>query len=204
MKYLIFMKLSLLKSQKLITQSLKKKTIGVKFVSTDQNVDYLLSCEISDIFSNVEKKLYLKYPDLQNKNIFFLSSGNIIDRGASVEQNNIKHESVILIVENVENEEVPENLEDIFIQKKERIILLLFFFEGRQINLNIACNPSDKFEYVEEKLYLEHPELKNINLVFVSNGMIIDKKRTLAENQIKDDSRIVIFELSELYKDYED
>ena len=46
-----------------------KNIIGVKFVSTDQRVNYLISCEISDIFSNVEKKLYLKY---QIKKFIFL------------------------------------------------------------------------------------------------------------------------------------
>ena len=200
-----------------------KNTIGVKFVSTDQRVNYLLSCEISDIFSNVEKKLYLKYPDLQNKKIFFLISGNIIDRDASVEQNKIKHESVILIVENEEMNEnienisieqkekiihenledkfieqkekiMPKKFEDIFIKQKERIILLHFFFHGSKIDINIACSRFDKFEVVEEKLYLENPELKNRTLFFMFNGKIIFKDRTLEENGIKDDSEILIIE----------
>jgi len=212
-----------------------KNIIGVKFVSTDQRVNYLLSCEISDIFSNVEKKLYLKYPYLQNKKIYFLGSGNIIDRDASVEQNNIKHESVILIVE---NEEVPDNLEDIiieqkkriihenledkfnqqkekimpskyedifnkikknfediFIEQKERIILLNFSLVSLQIDFNIACRPSDKFEDVEEKIYLMHPELKDRKLNFIFCGSFIDKNRTLEENHIRDGSKILILEI---------
>ena len=69
-----------------------------------------------------------------------------------------------------------------------------FLSENLQINLYIACNPLDKFKDVEEKLYLEYPELKNKNLFFLFRGMIINKNSTLEENQIKNDSSILIFE----------
>ena len=92
----------------------ERKIIGIKLNSTDQTVNYLLACSITDSFLVVEKKLYKKYPDLEFKKINFLISGGVIDRNATIKQNKIKHESVILIV---------ENLEDKFYKLKERIII---------------------------------------------------------------------------------
>ena len=168
----------------------ERKIIGIKLNSTDQTVNYLLACSITDSFLVVEKKLYKKYPDLEFKKIYFLHSGNVINRNATIKQNKIKHESVILIIENKEDE---------FYKLKEKIIILFFQFEGHTTSY-IACNPSDKFEYVEEKLYIENPELKNRNLIFLIKdkiNKIIDKDKTLEENEIKDESSILISEENE-------
>ena len=64
-----------------------------------------------------------------------------------------------------------------------------------QIDFNIAWRPSDKFEDVEEKIYLIYPELKNRNLNFIFNGSFIDKNRTIEENRIRDGSKILILEI---------
>ena len=64
-----------------------------------------------------------------------------------------------------------------------------------QIDFNIAWRPSDKFEDVEEKIYLMYPELKNRNLNFIFNGCFIDKNRTIEENRIRDGSKILILEI---------
>ena len=165
----------------------ERKIIGIKLNSTDQTVNYLLACSITDSFLVVEKKLYKKYPDLEFKKIYFLHSGNVINRNATIKQNKIKHESVILIIENKEDE---------FYKLKEKIIILYFQFEGHTTSY-IACNPSDKFEDVEEKLYIENPELKNRNLIFLINDKRIDKDKTLEENEIKDESSILIREEDE-------
>ena len=90
---------------------------------------------------------------------------------------------------------IKKNFEDIFIEQKERIILLNFSFVSLQIDFNIACRPSDKFEDVEEKIYLMHPELKNRQLNFIFCGCLIDKNRTLEENRIRDGSKILILEI---------
>ena len=90
---------------------------------------------------------------------------------------------------------IKKNFEDIFIKQKERIILLNFFFVSLQIDFNIACRPSDKFEDVGEKIYLMYPELKNRKLNFIFNGSFIAKDRTLEENHIRDGSKILILEI---------
>ena len=56
-----------------------------------------ITCKNSDVFSKLEEKLYLEYPKLKNKNIFFITNGNIINRSANIEQNRIKNGDTILI-----------------------------------------------------------------------------------------------------------
>jgi len=71
--------------------------IIIKFLSIDQLINVPISCNITDSFSTVESKLFIEFPDLKNKNIFFLANGDVIDRKATLEQNKIKVPTSILI-----------------------------------------------------------------------------------------------------------
>ena len=76
-----------------------RKNITVYFMSTDKHIDYSLSCYNNDNFSMIEEKLNLRYPELKHKNIYFLSNGNVVNKSLTLEQNNIKNESNIIIYE---------------------------------------------------------------------------------------------------------
>ena len=56
-----------------------EKMMSVIFISIDENIHYSIICKNTDIFSNIEKKFYDKYPEHKNtKNEFFVN-GNKID-----------------------------------------------------------------------------------------------------------------------------
>ena len=71
----------------------------VVFVSEDGKVNCSISYEKYDIFSILENELYLKYPDLKNKNIAFFINGNEINRTSTLEENGIKNDDIIFIKE---------------------------------------------------------------------------------------------------------
>ena len=73
------------------------KIIAVIFTSTDQSINFPIAGLKSDLFSKLEEKLYLEYPDLRNKNIFFIAKGNIVKKNLNLEENNIKNGDHILI-----------------------------------------------------------------------------------------------------------
>ena len=75
----------------------KEKPISVIFSSVDQKINYSIVCYNSEIFSSVEEKLYLEFPELKNKKIYFMANSNIINRSANIEQNKIKNSTTILI-----------------------------------------------------------------------------------------------------------
>ena len=70
----------------------------LKFNSTEQSItNFPMICHKSDIFSNVLQKLYLKFPQFKSKNIQFTANGGIIDTSITLEKNNIKNSTSILV-----------------------------------------------------------------------------------------------------------
>ena len=69
----------------------------VIFISTDQLINYSISCKITDNFSYLENKLFEQFQNLRNKNIYFLANGNVINRASTLLENNIKNDTTILI-----------------------------------------------------------------------------------------------------------
>ena len=59
-----------------------------------------ITCYNTDLFSKIEGELYEKFPQLMNKDIIFLCSGNAAKKALTLEQNRIKDESTIIIIIN--------------------------------------------------------------------------------------------------------
>ena len=58
-----------------------------------------MACKNTDIFSNLEKRLYHEFPELKNKNVYFIANGSKINNSVTLEQNKIKNGNAILIKE---------------------------------------------------------------------------------------------------------
>ena len=69
-----------------------------------------------------------------------------------------------------------------------------FMSTAQNINCPMVCKKTDNFKVLEEKLYLDYPELRNKNLVFMANGSVINRYETLENNGIKPGNAIVIYE----------
>jgi len=67
-----------LNSQCQMMDSSDKKFV-LLFRSTNQTINYSVDCEKSNLFSDVEEKLYYEFPELKHKNISFILNGNIIN-----------------------------------------------------------------------------------------------------------------------------
>ena len=75
----------------------KEKPIAVIFYSMDQKIHIPMICYNSDIFSTVVNKLYIEFPELKQKNMFFMNNGDVINTSVTEEQNKIKNATTILI-----------------------------------------------------------------------------------------------------------
>ena len=71
--------------------------ITLNFISTDQLIKCAIEGEKTDNFGKIQEKLYLKYPQLKNIPIYFLTEGKLIDQSASLRENNLKDGCAILI-----------------------------------------------------------------------------------------------------------
>ena len=61
----------------------------VYFTSSDQKIKFPIPCINTDIFAEVEEKLYKEYPEYRETNNFFISNGNQILRFKTIGENNI-------------------------------------------------------------------------------------------------------------------
>ena len=63
-------------------------------------INFPKSCQKTDNFYEVEKSLLKKFPELRNKELYFLKNSEIIDKNKSIEENKIKDGDNILFQEN--------------------------------------------------------------------------------------------------------
>ena len=160
-----------------------------------------IACNINDSFFFVEKKLYQKFPQIENENNYFVCNGNpITQKEKTLEELNIKNSDKTLIYE------TEKSLEEINIKNKKEInssfvlnveseLTIYIRFKKEYLMKSVACNINDSFESIEKKLYRKFGYFKNEKNIFIYNGNeITEKKKTLRELNIKNSDIIEIFE----------
>ena len=75
------------------------------------------------------------------------------------------------------------------------MIAVLFMTQGNQdiINYAMACRTTDLFSNLEERLYQDFPNYRNINKIFMVHANRISESKTLEENKIKNNDIISLF-----------
>ena len=74
--------------------------MSINFISTDQNLHYSIPCIKTDIFADIEEKLYQKYPKYRETNNNFIARGRVILRFKKICENNIENgDKIQLLVE---------------------------------------------------------------------------------------------------------
>ena len=71
--------------------------LSIIFRSMDSSINIEIYCYYSEIFSNVEERLYQSFPQLRNTYNLFLFNGKSIEKEKSVILNEIADKSVIII-----------------------------------------------------------------------------------------------------------
>ena len=57
-------------------------------------------CKKSEQFNEVVKRIFLVFPKLKNKNIYFLCNANVIEKNKTISENGIKNNGAVLIIIN--------------------------------------------------------------------------------------------------------
>ena len=78
------------------------------------------------------------------------------------------------------------------INPDEKIIAALFISSDEKITYAIPCKNTTPFVKIEEKLYEEYPEYKETENYFINNGNVINKFKTIEENNIKTGKPIIL------------
>ena len=67
----------------------RKHITCVYFTSMDQKINLPIPCIKTDIFAQIEEKLYKEYPEYRETNNYFLANGKQILRFKTIEDNKI-------------------------------------------------------------------------------------------------------------------
>ena len=68
----------------------REQMIALNFISTDSTLHYAIPCLNKDLFVDVEKKLYDKFPEYKERNNNFLSQGKIVLKFKTVGENQLE------------------------------------------------------------------------------------------------------------------
>ena len=79
-------------------------------------------------------------------------------------------------------------------QNKKLITVYFTSISQHILNFPLSSYNTDAFSILEEKLYLQKPELKHKMVYFLCSGKIIDSSLSLDQNKIKDKANILIDE----------
>ena len=82
-----------------ITNEEMENIFTINFISIERKLNYNIPCKSTDIFKDIEKKLYIEYPEFKNKKLNFLANGNTINRNETLEKNKIIKNTTLLINE---------------------------------------------------------------------------------------------------------
>ena len=165
--------------------------INLKIISTDQQINYTLKYKKTEKFNKLEDLLYQKYPQYKNKNTIFLVNGIQVNKDKTLEENNIHNNDSIML-----------NIVEISTITQDFNIKIIS--TDQQINDNLKCKKTDKFSKIENILYQKYPQYKNMNTIFLVNGIQVNKDKTLEENNIQNNDTIVLntIEISTITQDF--
>ena len=62
----------------------------------------------------------------------------------------------------------------------------------QKVDIAYTCQKNDIFSRIEEKLYKEYPEFKDLNTYFTVNGNLVDSSKTMTDNKIRNKDKILL------------
>ena len=74
-----------------------EKLITIKFISTDQSINFNTFAKKTDVFIKLESSLYEYYPKYKDTENFFLVNGMKVNKHRTLEENKIKDNDILTL-----------------------------------------------------------------------------------------------------------
>ena len=150
--------------------------------SDDDNENNKLKNELSKAKKEI-KNLNKIIQELQNKL-------NKYDSTIAKLKNDIKNYKKIISKKEIElNNNTNNNQNNINFNDT---ICVNFISTDQTVHFVVPCQKKDIFAEIEEKLYKQYPEYRETNNTFISNGTLVLRFKTIDENQIGDESPVIL------------
>ena len=86
-----------------IKKSEDDKIISIIFMASDENIHYSMICKSTEMFIELEKRLFIKYPEYKETKNNYYAKGHKINVNKTLEDNKIKDNEIITIYNDNEN-----------------------------------------------------------------------------------------------------
>ena len=150
--------------------------------SDNDNENNKLKNELSKAKKEI-KNLNKIIQELQNKL-------NNYDSTIAKLKNDIKNYKKIISKKEIElNNNINDNQNNINFNDT---ICVNFISTDQTVHFVVPCQKKDIFAEIEEKLYKQYPEYRETNNTFISNGTLVLRFKTIDENQIGDESPVIL------------
>ena len=143
---------------------------------------------INDINTVIKKHDFF---EIINNSINFLNMFGIKFNGKNIQPiiNHEKKEDIIIKNEDI----IMTRSKSHDIREDEKLMCVCFMMEGEnEIHCPIICKKKQIFNILEDKLYDKYPECRQTENYFICNGNVINKDKTMEENNIQNGSIIIM------------
>ena len=126
--------------------------------------------------------------NLENKKRELLNKNKLLNHMNSELKDQIKKKEKIIKEYELKISQFPFE-----ISPREKIMTIIFISSDQNIISSFICKNTYIFKFLENKFYEKYLEYKGLDNIFISNGRIIDKNKSLDENKIKNNDIITIY-----------
>ena len=163
------------KDNNILIKNSKNQESEQKLLSEIQNLKVQIN-QLTKDKKNLEEQLNIE----KSKNKTLTEQNNIFKIYLHIKDNEIPKISKYVFDRNLNGE------------NGEKIVAINFMPLDQSFSRPIACNNHDTLAMLEQKIYNEYPQFKEINTYLTVGGEIKKRFKTIDENKIKDGSAIII------------
>jgi len=127
----------------------------------------------------------------ENKNFKIPSNSNNIN---IINENDFSNQEENINKLNKKIKDLEEKLEryPCILEKNEKLISIIIYSEDKSIHHSIISKNTDIFNKIVNEIYKIYPEISEKNNIFTYKGKIIDKSKSIDNNEIKDGDVVIL------------
>ena len=125
--------------------------------------------------------------NVKNKNI----NNYIIELNNLKESLKTKENDISILNEQISNLKLDENYKNMKF-RLDQIVTVAFKSIDQKIDFSVSFPKTKLFVRLEERLYDEYPEYKDLDVYFTVNGDKIKRFKTIQENNLKNNDKILL------------
>ena len=127
----------------------------------------------------------------ENKNFKIPSNSNNIN---IINENDSSNQEENINKLNKKIKDLEEKLEryPCILEKNEKLISIIIYSEDKSIHHSIISKNTDIFNKIVNEIYKIYPEISEKNNIFTYKGKIIDKSKSIENNEIKDGDVVIL------------